>query len=274
MARGYLNRPELNVERFVKDPFASEASLLKDRRSLRMYRTGDLVTWLPDGTIQFIGRNDFQVKIRGFRIELGEIEARLMEHEEVREVAVIAREDENNDKRLVAYLVPKENKEINIDALRAALASRLPDYMVPAAFMTLEALPLTPNGKLDRKKLPAPEGDAFATNEYVTPVGEVETTLAEIWAEVLNVERVGRFDNFFELGGHSLLAMTLMERMRQNDLHLDIQTLFAKPSLSGLASFPGRKNPVPRNPGKPHSRRLHRHHPRNAPVGEAHPRRN
>ena len=206
MARGYLNRPELTAEKFLADPFVSQPGA-------RMYRTGDLGRWLADGNIEFLGRNDFQVKIRGFRIELGEIEARLTEHPGVREAVVIAREDAAGDKRLVAYYT----------ALKAARRSTqsncvptcpplLPDYMVPAAYVHLEALPLTPNGKLDRKALPAPEADACSTRGYEPPQGETEDEPGRIWAEVLKLDRVGRHDNFFELGGHSLLAVRVVSR--------------------------------------------------------------
>jgi amino acid adenylation domain-containing protein len=228
VALGYLNRPELTAEKFVADRFTGEG---------RLYRTGDLGRWLADGTIEFMGRNDHQVKIRGFRIELGEIEARLAEHPEVRETMVLAREDVPGDKRLVAYYVAET--AMDAEALRAHLSAGLPDYMVPAAYVWMERLPLTPNGKVDRKALPAPEADAFATRGYEAPVGEVEEALAEIWSELLGVERVGRHDNFFELGGHSLLAVTLIERMRRRELHADVRTLFSTPTLAELASAAG-----------------------------------
>ncbi|MFA1627851.1 phosphopantetheine-binding protein, partial [Rhizobium mongolense] len=168
------------------------------------------------------GRNDDQVKIRGFRIEPGEIAARLGEHAWVREAVVVAHADAAGNKRLVAYVVAKttdgsaEAGGAGLAAsLRAHLGGLLPDYMVPSAFVRLDALPLTVNGKLDRKALPAPEDDAYARRAYEAPRGEIETALAEIWAELLGVERVGRHDNFFELGGHSLLAVQLMERLRR-----------------------------------------------------------
>ncbi|HEX8431133.1 MAG TPA: amino acid adenylation domain-containing protein, partial [Longimicrobium sp.] len=198
VARGYLNRPEITAERFLDDPFHPG----------RMYRTGDLGRWLPDGTLEYLGRNDHQVKIRGFRIELGEIQARLAEHEGVRDAVVLAREDAPGDRRLVAWYVAADGVEP--EALRARLAAKLPEYMVPAAYVRVDRLPLTPNGKLDTRALPAPEGGAYAARPYEAPNGETETLLAAIWAELLGVERVGRLDNFFELGGHSLLAVTLI----------------------------------------------------------------
>jgi amino acid adenylation domain-containing protein len=229
VARGYLNRPELTAERFVRDPFAAEAGA-------RMYRTGDLGRWLADGNIEFLGRNDFQVKIRGFRIELGEIEARLREHEGVREAVVLAREDTPGDKRLVAYYTARGENSVGAQELRAHVAARLPEYMVPAAYVKLESLPLTPNGKLNRKALPAPEGDAYGVRQYEAPQGEIEELLAGIWAKLLHLERVGRHDNFFELGGHSLMAVTLVERLAQAGLKADVRALFATPTLAKLAA--------------------------------------
>ncbi|MER8912205.1 AMP-binding protein, partial [Mesorhizobium sp. M0854] len=191
VARGYLNRPELTAERFLADPFSGEPGA-------RMYRTGDLGRYLPDGNLEFLGRNDDQVKIRGFRIEPGEIAARLCEHAWVREAAVVAHGDGADDKRLIAYVVAAEAGSDDEDGstlaatLRTYLSARLPDYMVPSAFVQLAALPLTANGKLDRKGLPAPDDDAYARAAYEAPQGEIETTLAQIWAELLRVERVGR----------------------------------------------------------------------------------
>ena len=234
VARGYLNRPELTAERFVRDPFAAEPGA-------RMYKTGDLGRWLPDGTIEFLGRSDFQVKVRGYRVELGEIEARLREHAGVREVVVIAREESPGDKRLVAYYTGADTGEqgeraVGAEELRRHLAERLPEYMVPAAYVRLKALPLTPNGKLDRKALPAPEGDAYPVPGYEEPLGEVETTLAGIWADVLKVERVGRLDHFFDLGGHSLLAMQAVSRInREFKLRLRIREFFEAPTVRAMA---------------------------------------
>ncbi|MES2939620.1 MAG: non-ribosomal peptide synthase/polyketide synthase, partial [Pseudomonadota bacterium] len=228
VARGYLNRPELTAERFLQDPFASG----------RMYRTGDLARYLPDGNIEFLGRNDFQVKVRGFRIELGEIEARLAQISGVREAAVLAREDTPGDKRLVAYVVA--NADVQVSELRAQLCGVLPEYMVPAAFVQLDALPLTPNGKLDRRALPAPDALAYAQQAYEPPEGETETALAALWSELLDLPRVGRHDDFFALGGHSLLAMRLLSRLRTDlGVELPLSQLFEHPQLSGQAQALG-----------------------------------
>ena len=229
LARGYLNRPELTAERFVPNPFAREG----DSSTVRLYKTGDLVRWLPDGNLEFLGRLDHQVKIRGFRIELGEIEAQLAQLPGIREVVVLAREDRAGDPRLVAYWVADE--VIDPAQAREHLSKTLPDYMIPAAYVTLEALPLTPNGKLDRKALPAPDDEALLQREYQAPQGEIETALAQIWRELLGVERVGRRDHFFELGGHSLLAVQLLERLRQRQWSIDIRTLFHSPGLAQIA---------------------------------------
>ncbi|WP_457663439.1 amino acid adenylation domain-containing protein [Sinorhizobium medicae] len=250
VARGYLNRPDLTAERFLADPFSGKAGA-------RMYRSGDLARYLPDGNLEFLGRNDDQVKIRGFRIEPGEIAARLLEHELVGDAAVVAHADAAGDKRLVAYVVAKttdgsaEADGAGLAAsLRAHLGGLLPDYMVPSAFVRLDALPLTVNGKLDRKALPVPDDDAYARRAYEAPQGEIETLLAGIWAELLGVERVGRHDNFFELGGHSLLAVQMMERLRRLSLGVEVRTVFAKPMLADLAASLGshREVAVPANP--------------------------
>ncbi|WP_457662450.1 amino acid adenylation domain-containing protein, partial [Sinorhizobium medicae] len=242
VARGYLNRPELTAERFIASPFVEGD---------RLYRSGDLGRYLPDGNLEFLGRNDDQVKIRGFRIEPGEIAARLCEHAWVRDAVVVARQDRAGDKQLVAYVVcgPEAGSDDEdgsglAGALRAHLGGRLPDYMVPAAFVRLEALPLTPNGKLDRQALPAPDDEAYARAGYAAPQGAIETALAEIWAELLGVERVGRNDNFFELGGHSLLAVQLMERLRRLSLGVEVRTLFARPVLADLAASLGSHHEV------------------------------
>src|SRR5688572_16523125 len=243
VALGYLNRPELTAERFVRDPFSREPGA-------RMYRTGDLARYLPDGNLEFLGRNDQQVKVRGYRIELGEIEARLCEHPAVREAVVIAREDSGGDKRLVAYVTsaaaPGERDRDApagelVAALRRHLAEQLPEYMVPSAFVRLAALPLTPNGKLDRKALPAPDGEAVLARAYEAPQGELEEVLATIWAELLGLARVGRHDHFFELGGHSLLAVRLLGRVQEAvGVELPLATLFAQPTLAAQAEAVGR----------------------------------
>ncbi|KAG0350300.1 hypothetical protein BGZ54_003918, partial [Gamsiella multidivaricata] len=204
IARGYLNRPDLTAKAFLPDPFAND-------KQARMYRTGDLARYLPSGQLVYMGRDDHQVKIRGYRIELGEIEARLVEHELVSDAVVLAL-GEGSNKRLVAYVVtvPKEGLAF---VLRTHVASKLPEYMVPAAYVRLDALPLTANGKLDRRALPEPDSGAFATQEYEAPVGKTEEALAAVWAELLSLDRIGRHDNFFMLGGHSLLAVQMIERL-------------------------------------------------------------
>ncbi|MGA3706678.1 amino acid adenylation domain-containing protein, partial [Ralstonia nicotianae] len=227
VARGYLNRPELTAERFVVNPFHGEGRE-------RMYRTGDLGRWLPDGSLEYQGRADAQVKLRGFRIELGEIEARLSQCTGVSEAVVTMREDVPGEQRLVAYYVSGE--AIEAQTLREQLQASLPEYMVPAAYVRLERLPLTPNGKLDRKELPAPEGQAYASTAYEAPQGEVEVALAGIWQTLLGVERVGRHDDFFALGGHSLQAVRLVAQVRtQLGAELGLTELFAQPSLSAVA---------------------------------------
>ncbi|HST60355.1 MAG TPA: amino acid adenylation domain-containing protein [Longimicrobium sp.] len=221
LARGYLNQPELTAETFVADSYLPGA---------RLYRTGDRVRWRADGTLEFLGRVDEQVKIRGFRIEPGEIEAALLEHQGVRECAVLAREDAG-EKRLVAYVVG----DVQEDELREHMRRSLPEYMVPAAFMVLERLPLSPNGKLDRKALPAPEHAADA-DRYVAPRTPVEEVLAEIWAEVLRRDRVGVHDSFFRLGGHSLLSMRMLAEVQATfDLEISIRTVFSMPTLEAMA---------------------------------------
>ena len=229
VARGYLNRPELTAERFLSSPFV---------QGDRLYRTGDLGRYLPDGNIEFLGRNDHQVKIRGFRIELGEIEARLAEHPQVREAVVVAREAADGDKRLVAYYTAEPDAQLEAADLRSRLAAALPDHMVPAAFVSLQTMPLTPNGKLDRKALPDPGEAAYARQSYEPPQGEVEQALAAIWAELLGVERVGRHDNFFELGGHSLLAVRMVAvYTSRTGSHVTLRNVYRARSLGELATL-------------------------------------
>ncbi|MBP5107477.1 non-ribosomal peptide synthetase, partial [Pseudomonas protegens] len=238
VARGYLNREQLSAERFLKDPFSQEPGA-------RLYRTGDLARYLADGTIEYLGRNDDQVKIRGLRIELGEIQARLTQLEGVKVAVVLAREDVPGDQRLVAYYTTVAGQPaLAVEQLRRALLEHLPEFMVPALFVHLAALPLSPNGKLERKALPAPGLEAAQVREYEAPVGDTEILLAQLWAELLKVERVGRHDHFFELGGHSLLAVSLIGRMRRAGLSADVRVLFGQPTLAALAAAVGRGREV------------------------------
>jgi len=228
VARGYLNRPELTQERFVKDPFSKDPCA-------RLYRTGDLARWRLDGNIEFLGRIDHQVKVRGFRIELGEIEAVLAEHSVVRQAVVLAREDTPGDKRLVAYIVPADVAGATAETLRVVLRERLPDYMLPSAYVMLEHLPLTPNGKIDRRALLALA--PVVTREprlYCAPRDHLEQTLCRLWEEVLGIARIGIDDDFFELGGHSLLAASLFSRLDQAlGRALPLATLFEAPYVAG-----------------------------------------
>ena len=235
LAREYLNCTELTAEHFITHPFSNKPKT-------RLYKTGDLARYLPDGNIEFLGRIDNQVKIRGFRIELSEIEAVLSQHLAVRETVVIAREDVPDDKYLVAYIVPKqeqipmENVQSFASLLRQFLKEKLPEYMVPRAYMVLESLPLTSNGKVDRHALPIPETITFHNLDYVAPRSQVEELLAQIWAKVLGKEQVGVHDNFFELGGHSLLATQLTSRIRDTfQIDLPVRNLFEAPTVEQLA---------------------------------------
>ncbi|MDV2117027.1 amino acid adenylation domain-containing protein, partial [Alcaligenes faecalis] len=203
LARAYLGRADLTADRFVADPFSEQGA--------RLYRTGDIVKWNEQGQLEYLARIDDQIKVRGFRIELGEVESRVQALPGVQEAVVVAKQAAS-DTRLLAYVVPEGGNLLTPSVLRAALAAELPDYMVPSVIMVLEALPLNANGKIDRKALPEPEFVSGQT--YEAPQGELDTTLATIWSQVLGVEQVGRQDNFFELGGHSLLALTLIERLR------------------------------------------------------------
>lgn len=230
VARGYLDRPELTAEKFLPDPFSQQPGA-------RFYRSGDLAKYLPDGTIEFLGRVDHQVKIRGFRIELGEIESALAEHPDVREVVVHAWQSDTTQ-RLVAYLVPKGSELPTTTELREFLKKRLPEYMIPAAFVKMANLPLTSNGKIDRKALPQPDDERPALqNVFVAPRNHVEQTLAHIWRQVLGIETIGIYDNFFELGGDSILTIQVISRARQAGIHLTPKQLFQYPTIAGLAEL-------------------------------------
>ncbi|MCY1043070.1 amino acid adenylation domain-containing protein, partial [Corallococcus sp. bb12-1] len=233
LALGYLGRPALTSERFVPDPFSREPGA-------RLYRTGDRARWLPDGTVDFLGRMDFQVKLHGQRIELGEIEAALERHPSVREAVVVAREDVKGQQRLVAYVVLTSREEGSHapSDLREHLRQHLPEYMVPAAFAVLDALPLGPNGKLDRKALPAPDSagaEDLNASDFVAPRDETEQKLADIWAQVLGRPRVGVHDNFFDLGGDSIISLQVVARARQAGLSLTPRLLFQHRTVAALA---------------------------------------
>ena len=233
--RGYLHRPELTAERFLPHP-------IKGAAGGRVYRTGDLARLREDGSLEFLGRFDHQVKVRGYRIELGEIEASLLSHTGVRETVVVAREDTPGDVRLVAYIVPSSNDSAPAAELKEHLRTRMPDFMVPAHFVTLDALPQTPNGKIDRKQLPAPEASQapVATEAFVAPASDLEEQIAAIWKDVLKLPQVGARDNFFDLGGHSLLAVQAHRRLRdalQRDI--SITDIFRFPTIQSLSAFLG-----------------------------------
>jgi amino acid adenylation domain-containing protein len=254
VARGYLKREDLTAEKFLANPYSAEPGG-------RMYRTGDLGRYLKSGNIEFLGRKDHQVKIRGFRVELGEIEATLMEHPEVRESVVVAREDESGEKRLVAYVVPEgESEESNNESgrvglqmseLREHLLGKLPEYMVPTAYVPLKKIPLTLNGKIDRRSLPEPDKD-IREQEYVGPRNATEETLCRLWQEVLRRERVGIHDNFFDIGGHSLLAVQVISRTRQAfTVEMPLSVLFAAPTVARMAEHIARVNGPDRSQSSP-----------------------
>ncbi|ARU62753.1 hypothetical protein CBW65_18600 [Tumebacillus avium] len=231
LARGYWNRPELTQEMFIAHPFQADGS--------RLYKTGDLVRYLPDGSLEFLGRIDHQVKIRGFRIELAEIESVLNDHPSVAAVVVLAREDRPGDKRLVAYVVGEAETEVTSAELRDYLKNLLPDYMVPSAFVMLPSLPLTQNGKVDRRALPAPDsGDYGAGVQYEAPRNEVETRLTRIWQVILGLDGIGIRNSFFELGGHSLLATQTISRINEAfDLQLPLRAMFEAPTIAEMAEL-------------------------------------
>ncbi|BAZ37908.1 amino acid adenylation domain protein [Calothrix sp. NIES-4101] len=230
LAQGYWNRPELTGEKFIPNPFEP---------GQRLYKTGDLVRWQKDGKIEFLGRIDHQVKIRGFRIELGEIESLLEKHPQVRETVVIAREDIPNDRRITAYLVTHEHVTPSVNELREFLKEKLPEYMIPSAFIILDTLPLTPNGKIDRRALPTPDNlRPTLTTTYQVPQSEMEQQIAKLWQEVLHVDQVGIHDNFFDLGGYSLLMLQVNHKlcqMLQRDI--SVVTMFQNPTVYSLAEY-------------------------------------
>ncbi|HIP71253.1 MAG TPA: non-ribosomal peptide synthetase, partial [Anaerolineae bacterium] len=237
LARGYLNRPALTAEKFIQLPNYSITQL--PNYPITVYCTGDLCRFRPDGNIEYLGRIDHQVKIRGFRIELGEIETLLAGREDVETAVVIAREDEQDEKQLFAYLIPAPDATPDAAELHAYLKERLPIYMVPAAFVLLDEMPLLPNGKINRRALPDPEGQTVAaSHNYVAPRTPAEEILAGIWADVLRVPRVGIHDDFHELGGHSLLATRIISRIRRAfQIDLPLRQLFDQPTVAGLAQL-------------------------------------
>ena len=232
LARGYIGRPELTAERFIASPFAGGE---------RLYRTGDRVRWREDGTLLFAGRADDQVKIRGYRIELGEIQAQLLNHPGVRDAVVIARGQGEQGRQLVAYIESAPELALDSRELRAYLERRLPKYMVPAAYVLLEQLPLSANGKIDRQRLPAPAESEKTTHSYEPPRNELEGQLAQMWRELLDIERVGRHDNFFELGGESVLAIRLALRANAAMIKLTVRDIFEFSTLAELAAYAGRQ---------------------------------
>ena len=228
LARGYLNRPELTAEKFIPNAFSEESGT-------RLYRTGDLTRYLPDGNIEFLGRIDNQVKIRGYRIEMGEIESALSEHPAVCECVVLVREDEPGDKRLVAYVTLNGQPALTVTEFRDFLKATLPEYMMPAAFVTLDAMPLTPNGKVDRRSLPAPDrARPKLAREFVAPRTAEEQALAAIWEQVLGVEQVGIYDNFFELGGDSIRSVQVRASAQNSGINFSVQQLFKHQTIYDL----------------------------------------
>ena len=233
VALGYLGRPELTAERFIDNPFKHIGNHSEHQASARLYKTGDLGRWLPDGSIEYLGRNDFQVKIRGFRIELGEIESRLLQHPLVKEAVVLVKEEQPNDKYLMAYLVTQTDCQLELGDLKSFLKNTLPDYMIPVAVVFLSALPLTANGKLDRKSFLTMGNRGQQRKEYVAPRDEIEIAIAEIWQQILGIDLVGIHDDFFELGGHSLSAIQIITTLKKTyAIDVPVKTLFDAPTIA------------------------------------------
>jgi acyl carrier protein len=232
LARGYLHHPGLTAEKFVPDPFSGRAGA-------RLYQTGDLARYRSDGAIEFLGRVDGQIKLRGFRIELGEVEAVLSGHPWVRQAVVVEREENEGDKSLAAYVVGNNRNEVATTELRSYLRQKLPEYMVPGSYMVLSELPLTPNGKVDRRALPQPDpSQSPSSAAYVAPESAIEQTIADVWKETLQLERVGAHDNFFDLGGHSLLLVKVFGRLRGLlEKEISMTDLFRHPTVSSLARY-------------------------------------
>ncbi|MEO1378584.1 MAG: non-ribosomal peptide synthetase, partial [Cyanobacteria bacterium J06635_10] len=259
LARGYLNRPDLTREKFIQNPFDSLTVKRQTHRNAssaqategypptqsKLYKTGDLARYLPDGNIEFIGRIDHQIKMRGFRIEPGEIEVALTTHPKIQQAVVIATEDNPDHKRLVGYVVLSDSSE-STRQIREFLQQKLPEYMVPNAFVCLENLPLTPNGKVDRKALLASDRDFLQAHDYVAPRTSNEAIIANIFASVLGVQAPGIQDNFFELGGNSLLAIHLMSEIQQKfQKNLPLATLFQHPNVEQIANLIGSSVNIP-----------------------------
>ncbi|MCX7568806.1 amino acid adenylation domain-containing protein [Tumebacillus sp. DT12] len=244
LATGYLNRPELTAERFIENPFP-------DTPGTRLYKTGDLVRRLPDGAVDYLGRLDHQVKIRGFRIELGEIESALEAHPSLAASAVLCREDQPGDKRIVAYYVPAAGQQASGGLLRTYLKEHLPEYMIPSAFVELEALPLSPSGKVDRKALPQPAGLRDLETAYVAPKTELERGIVSVWQEVLGVDRVGLHDNFFDLGGHSMSVVTAHSKIQQvTGREFTVVEMFRHPTVAALTAYLGAEAPAKKDLGQ------------------------
>jgi acyl carrier protein len=228
-AHGYLNRPELSAERFIANPFDDSSCL---------YKTGDLARYLPDGNLQYLGRKDSQVKVRGFRVELGEIEAILAQHSAIAQTAVTVKTD-----KLIAYLVT--NTDVTREELRQYLSQQLPNYSIPSQFVFLDSLPLTPSGKIDRQSLPEPQLERpELTTAYTPPSSNLEQQIAEIWQDLLQVDKVGIHDNFFDLGGHSLLIVQLRSRLEEFlNREIPLVTLFQYPTIEALATYLNKQSP-------------------------------